>query len=150
MFSGRLNIEFEPNRLSQLYDAKKASGEKILDLTSSNPPKSGFVFDEKHVLAVSGMESMIYNPDPREIISARETIRVYYKEIGRNVNVNDIFITQETSETYSYLFKLLLNPGDEILIPQPCYPFFEYLAMLDSGGVEYFDFACASENNLQK
>ncbi len=138
MFSGRLNIEFEPNRLSQLYEAKKSAGEKILDLTSSNPTKSGFVYDEKHILAASGKESLSYNPDARGIITARETVRNYYNEIGRIISVNDIFITPGTSEAYSYLFKLLLNPGDEILIPQPCYPLFEYLAMLDSGSVSYY------------
>lgn len=139
MFSGRLNIEFEPNRLSRLYDAKSAKGEMIIDLTSSNPTKSGFIYDT-NILTKNFPESgaMIYNPDPRGLIAARETVRDYYKEIGKQVNIDDIFITPGTSEAYSYLFKLLLNPEDEILIPQPCYPLFEYLAMLDSGCVNYY------------
>lgn len=147
MFSGRLNIEFEPNRLSRLYDAKSAKGEKILDLTSSNPTKSGFIYDEKILTKnFSDNGALIYNPDPRGLMSARETVRDYYKEIGKQINTEDIFITPGTSEAYSYLFKLLLNPEDEILIPQPCYPLFEYLAMLDSGNVNYYPLSYEHKN----
>ncbi|MDD5360861.1 MAG: pyridoxal phosphate-dependent aminotransferase [Ignavibacteria bacterium] len=139
MFSKRLNIEFEPNQLSILFNAKIAKGEKIFDLTSSNPTKLNFSYEEKLILKnFIDEQSLVYNPDPKGLITARETVKEYYKSLGKKVNVEDIFITPSTSEAYSFLFKLLLDPDDEVLIPQPCYPLFEYLAMLDSGNVIYY------------
>jgi alanine-synthesizing transaminase len=139
MFSKRLNIEFEPNQLSLLFNAKIAKGEKIFDLTSSNPTKLNFTYEEKLILKnFIDEESLVYNPDPKGLITARGTVKEYYESLGKKLNIEDIFITPSTSEAYSFLFKLLLNPDDEVLIPQPCYPLFEYLAMLDSGNVIYY------------
>jgi len=139
MFSGRLNIDFEPNQLSLLYDAKKAKGENIFDLTSSNPTKLNFRYDEKSILKnFIDKESLEYNPDSKGLIRARKTVQEYYSSLGKKIDIDDIFITPSTSEAYSFLFKLLLNPGDEVMIPQPCYPLFEYLAILDSAKVIYY------------
>lgn len=139
MFSKRLNIDIEPNDLTLLYNAKKKSGEKIIDLTSTNPTKLDFNYDTKHILKhFIDERSLVYDPDPRGLICAREEISEYYKEKGRTVSTEDIFIVPSTSEAYSYLFKLILDADDEVLIPQPCYPLFEFLTKLDSGNVVYY------------
>jgi alanine-synthesizing transaminase len=139
MFSKRLNIEYEANELSLLYNIKKKHGEKIYDLTSSNPTKLNFKYDTRHILKhFIDDRSMVYEPDPKGLPGAREEVAKYYSEIGRMVNTEDLFIVPSTSEAYSYLFKLLLDTEDEVLIPQPCYPLFEFLAKLDSGKVEYY------------
>ncbi len=139
MFSRRLNIDIEPNELTLLYNAKKKHGERILDLTSTNPTKLDFNYDVKHILKhFIDERSLVYEPDPRGLLLAREEISKYYSEIGKDVSPDDIFVVPSTSEAYSYLFKLLLDTDDEVLIPQPCYPLFEFLAKLDSGRVVYY------------
>lgn len=139
MFSRRLNINVEPNELTLLYNAKKKYGERIYDLTSTNPTKLGFNYDAKHILKhFIDERSLVYEPDPRGLISAREEIAVYYSETGKYVQPDDIFIVPSTSEAYSYLFKLLLDADEEVLIPQPCYPLFEFLAKLDMCRVVYY------------
>ena len=74
----------------------------------------------------------------KEYCFAREEIANYYTEIGKEISVDDLFIVSSTSEAYSYLFKLLLNAEDEVLMPQPCYPLFEFLTKLDLGNVVYY------------
>lgn len=139
MFSRRLNIDIEPNDLTLLYNAKKKHGERILDLTSTNPTKLDFNYDTKHILKhFIDERSLVYEPDPRGLLLAREEISKYYSEIGKNVSPEDIFVVPSTSEAYSYLFKLLIDADEEVLIPQPCYPLFEFLAKLDSGRVAYY------------
>lgn len=139
MFSKRLNIEYEANELSLLYNLKKKQGERILDLTSSNPTKLNFKYDSKHIIKhFIDERSMVYEPDPRGMSGARDEVAKYYSENGREVNTDDLFIVPSTSEAYSYLFKLLLDAEDEVLIPQPCYPLFEFLTKLDLGRVEYY------------
>jgi alanine-synthesizing transaminase len=47
------------------------------------------------------------------------------------VDADHLVLTASSSESYSLLFKLLANPGDEVLVPTPSYPLFEFLAHLD-------------------
>lgn len=139
MFSKRLNINVEPNELTLLYKAKRKYNEKIIDLTSTNPTKLGFSYDTKQIVKhFIDERSLVYEPDPKGLLSAREEIAFYYTEIGKYVHPEDIFIVPSTSEAYSYLFKLLLDADEEVLIPQPCYPLFEFLAKLDMGRVVYY------------
>lgn len=139
MFSKRLNIEYDANELSLLYNLKKRNGEKILDLTSSNPTKLNFKYDAKHIIKhFIDERSLLYEPDPKGIMSAREEVSKYYSETGKTISPEDVFLVPSTSEAYSYLFKLLLDAEDEILMPQPSYPLFEYLMKLDLGNVVYY------------
>lgn len=139
MFSKRLNIDFEPNELSLLFNAKKKRGEKMWDLTSSNPTKLNFKYDSKHIIKhFIDEKSLVYEPEPKGMLSAREEVAKYYSGIGRNISAEDMFLVPSTSEAYSYLFKLLLDADDEIMIPQPCYPLFEFLTKLDLGKVIYY------------
>jgi aspartate/methionine/tyrosine aminotransferase len=130
MFSSRLNWSLPPNPLSRLLAEKRASGAAILDLTESNPTAAGFKYPEDRILAaLADPRSLCYEPEPAGIVAARAAVSGYYA--GR-VDAERILLTASTSEAYALLFKLLADPGDEVLIPRPSYPLFEFLAALES------------------
>ncbi len=133
MFSSRLNWSQRPNRLSTLLDEKRRSGKTVLDLTESNPTRAGLAYPEAEILAaLADASALRYHPSPRGLDTAREAVAAYYRDRGTQVPAENILLTASTSEAYAYLFKLLANPGDEILAPRPSYPLFEFLADLES------------------
>lgn len=133
LFSGRLNWSLQPNRLAQLVDAKRQAGAAILDLTESNPTRVGLAYPQAEILAAMADPSALrYHPSPRGLDSARQAVAGYYRERGIEIPAARVLLTASTSEAYGYLFKLLANPGDEILAPRPSYPLFEFLAGLES------------------
>jgi alanine-synthesizing transaminase len=139
MFSKRLNINLESNILSALYEEKKRKKEVIFDLTSANPTKLNFKYETKEIIKnFINEDSFLYEPNPRGLLRARKSVAEYYASLGKQVSPDDIFIVSSTSEAYSVLFKLLLDYEDEILVPQPCYPLFEYLAMMDFVKVKFY------------
>jgi alanine-synthesizing transaminase len=110
----------------------RASGTRLLDLTASNPTHCGFTYDAVSILAPLGDPSALrYDPDPRGLLPAREAVCHYYLDHGAVVDPERVFLTTSTSEAYSFLFRLLCDPGDEVLIGQPGYPLFDFLARLD-------------------
>src|SRR2546429_904693 len=132
MFSSRTDWPLTPNRLSEHLRARRERGLPILDLTESNPTRCGFSFDAEEILgALRDPRSLTYEPDPRGLRVAREAVARYYAERGAEVDPERIFLTTSTSEAYSYVFRLLANPGDSVLIPRPGYPLFDFLARLD-------------------
>jgi aspartate/methionine/tyrosine aminotransferase len=129
MFAKRTNWNLAPNRLSEALAAHRAAGKPLIDLTVSNPTACGFEYDSAAILdALSNPAALSYNPDPRGLESARRAVSGYYADRGENVSVEDIFLTTSTSEAYSYVFRTLCDPGDELLIPSPSYPLFDFLA----------------------
>lgn len=133
MFSSRLPWELKPNALSDLLQETHRTGARILDLTESNPTRAGFSYPGAELLkALSSPRALRYEPEPLGMESAREAVAAYYAERGVDVSPARIVLTASTSEAYSYLFKLLADPGDEILIPRPSYPLFDFLAGLES------------------
>src|ERR1700683_1855982 len=129
MFSDRTNWNLEANRLSELLARHRAGGRQVLDLTAANPTECGFEYDAAAILhALSNPEALTYTPDPKGLIAARQAVAAYYAERNETVPVEDIVLTTSTSEAYSFVFRTLCNPGDEILIPSPSYPLFDYLA----------------------
>jgi alanine-synthesizing transaminase len=133
VFSSRLNWSLRPNRLSALLEEKRAAGADVLDLTESNPTRAGFAYPQAEILtALADTDALRYHPSPRGLDSAREAVAGYYRDRGTKILVENILLTASTSEAYAYLFKLLANPGDEILAPRPSYPLFEFLADLES------------------
>ncbi|MFH1075889.1 MAG: pyridoxal phosphate-dependent aminotransferase [Pseudomonadota bacterium] len=133
MFSNRSNWNLSPNFLEVILEQKRAKGEHILDLTGSNPTTAGFSYPVDLILsALAQSEAMFYEPHPKGLFGARQAIAGYYKELGKTVDPDSIFITASTSEAYSLVFKLLADTGDEILIPQPGYPLLSYLGGLES------------------
>jgi alanine-synthesizing transaminase len=132
MFSQRTNWGLSPNALTRALAEARASGQTILDLTLSNPTECGVRPDSEAVLAaLANPEVMQYDPQPRGLLRARQAVCRYYRESHDfDVDPERLILTTSTSEAYSYLFRLLCNPGDEILVPKPSYPLFEFLADL--------------------
>jgi alanine-synthesizing transaminase len=132
MFSKRTDWQLTPNRFTEAQRALESSGREILDLTVSNPTRVGLHHDKQIFQALLNPQALDYDPQPKGLLSAREAVAAYYKEQGRKVDVDpeSLFLTTSTSEGYTYVFRLLCNPGDEVLVPKPSYPLFEFLADL--------------------
>ena len=132
MFSKRVSFNLHKNQLTLLLEEKRRSNVHIIDLTESNPTVAGFNYPEKALLtAISHKDSLIYSPSAKGLEATRNAISEYYSERGITVSAEDIVLTSSTSEAYSFLFKLLIDPGDQILIPRPSYPLFDFLARLE-------------------
>jgi alanine-synthesizing transaminase len=111
---------------------ERPGGRALLDLTVSNPTACGFRYDAEAVLGPLRQEAALgYDPDPRGMRSAREAVGRYYADHGAELDADAVVLTTSTSEAYSYLFRLLCDPGDEVLVAQPSYPLFDFLADLD-------------------
>jgi alanine-synthesizing transaminase len=131
MFSRRTDWKLTPNRFTEAIEEVRASGKEILDLTVSNPTRAGIEFDGPAILdSLRNQESLDYDPQPKGLLSAREAVAAYYRERGETVNPEHLALTTSTSEGYSHVFRLLANPGDEVLVPKPSYPLFDFLAEL--------------------
>jgi aspartate/methionine/tyrosine aminotransferase len=129
MFASRTNWNLKPNRLSEALERHKSSGRRLLDLSASNPTECGFNYDVLAILqALGNAESLQYHPDPHGLKSARQAVSDYYAARGERISVDDLVLTASTSEAYSFIFRLLCDPGDELLIPTPSYPLFDFLA----------------------
>lgn len=127
--SSRLPEGFEPNALSASLARLKAQGRDPIDLTASNPTRCGFVYPEAEIrAALSSPAVLAYDPDPLGSTAAREAIAAHH---GHGLRASDLLLTASTSEAYGLLFKLLGDPGDEVLVPSPSYPLFEWLARLE-------------------
>lgn len=129
MFSDRTGWNLERNKLSEALAKRRSSGLPLIDLMQSNPTQCGFHFDAQKILAaLNNPASLQYDPDPQGLPQAREAVAAYHRSRNCQISIDDIFLTTSTSETYSFLFRMLCNPGDELLIPQPGYPLFNFLA----------------------
>jgi alanine-synthesizing transaminase len=132
MFSTRTNWQRKPNRLTELYNLIQESGRPILDLTKSNPTECGFTYPSKEILSAFNNPRLLhYQPDPQGIIPARKAVCSYYNGKGVDISPHQVFLTASTSEAYSTVFKLLCNTGDDVLVPRPSYPLFDYLAQIN-------------------
>ena len=133
MFSRRTDWPLAPNAFTRALEQVRASGKGILDLTVSNPTEAGVQLDPDIVLgALANPDAMRYEPQPRGLLEARKAVCRYYRESHdiSDLDPERLVLTTSTSEAYSYVFRLLCNPGDEILVPKPSYPLFEFLADL--------------------
>ncbi len=129
MFADRANWNLKANPLSEALAEHRAAGKPVLDLTISNPTACGFEYDSRAILqALASPASLAYDPDPRGLLGARQAIAAYYAARGAEVPGDNTILTTSTSEAYSFVFRTLCNSGDEILIPEPSYPLFSFLA----------------------
>jgi alanine-synthesizing transaminase len=128
MFSSRTDWLLAPNRLTWQLDERRRQGLPVLDLTESNPTRCGFRPDPEILNSLQDPQSLVYEPDPRGLLVARQAVCEYYAARGVSITPEQIFLTTSTSEAYTYVFRLLADPGDKVLVPQPSYPLFDFLA----------------------
>src|SRR5262245_13092808 len=133
MFSRRTAWSREPNRVALRWDQLRAEGRPLFDLTEANPTQVGLhPATEAVARALADPRVSSYEPDPRGIPSARDAIARFLSQRGPQVSADRLVLTASTSEAYAWLFKLLCEPGDNVLVPQPSYPLFEFLTGLES------------------
>ena len=144
MFSHRTNWKLAQNRFTLAVQEIRRTGGKIVDLTASNPTRVGLTYGRNGILAALNSERALdYDPQAKGLLEARQAVAAYYgglahrEDAAGNVSVSGvevdpqrIILTTSTSEGYSFVFRLLCNPGDELLVPKPSYPLFEFLADL--------------------
>lgn len=151
MFSSRTPDDLEPNQLARLLEEQHAAGSELIDLTASNPTTAALpgaaAWQERMAQALAQGARAVYAPDPRGLLSAREAVCQYYRSRGHAgapglevaLDPQHVVLTASTSESYGFLFKLLCDPGDEVLIPAPSYPLFAHLAELDAVRVRSYE-----------
>jgi alanine-synthesizing transaminase len=131
-FSSRTQWNLTENELARAVREARASG-AVFDLTVSNPTACGFAYDADAILqSLSAPAALRYEPDPLGMMSAREAIALYYRDLGVKLDTGRLCLTTSTSEAYSFLFRLLCDPGDEVLVARPSYPLFDFIAQLDN------------------
>ena len=130
-FSKRTEWNTEESTLARAHRERMRAGLATADLTASNPTRCGFVYDVRLLELLTGPRGLDYDPQPLGLARSREAVCGYYADYGVEVWSDRVVLTTSTSEAYSFLFKLLCNPGDEIVVPEPGYPLFDFLAVLD-------------------
>jgi aspartate/methionine/tyrosine aminotransferase len=147
-FARRTSWNLATNLYSEALEAHRRAGRELLDLTASNPTTVGLQYREEEVLrALMNREALRYEPQPKGLLVAREAIAAYCAEHGARVSPDDLILTTSTSEAYSFVFRLLCNPGDAVLVPTPSYPLFDFLA--DIQDVKLFPYELVHDHGWQ-
>ena len=131
MFSKRTDWKLEENAYTRALRQHRQSGRTVLDLTASNPTTCGFQYDEAAILAaLQAPAALQYEPEPKGLPAARVAVVQYYQRKNPSARLDSerLILTTGTSEAYSFLFRLLCGPGDEIVIAHPSYPLLDFLA----------------------
>jgi alanine-synthesizing transaminase len=132
MFSSRVPSNLSRNALTAAVAAVRARGGEILDLTESNPTRAGFEYPPDLLAPLGDRRALVYAPSPLGSMEARRAVAADYARRGIAVDPSRIVLTASTSEAYSVIFKLLADPGDDVLVPRPSYPLFDHLTRLDA------------------
>ncbi len=139
MFASRTNWRLETNRLTRALEEHRKSGKQLFDLTISNPTECGLSYPQQEILAaLRNPRALLYRPESKGLLEARQGVADYYDgragfsaaPSGLRVDPERILLASGTSEAYTHIFRLLCEAGDEILVPAPSYPLFEFLADL--------------------
>ena len=131
-FASRTAWNLAPNRLARLAEERRRGGQAILDLTESNPTRCGFDYDERAILeALADRRGLEYAPDPQGLLEARRAVVEYYRAWKVALRPEQILLTSGSSEAYDLLFRLLADPGGNVLAPRPSYPLLEFLSCLN-------------------
>ena len=132
IYSNRLDWRYGSNRISQILKQKEHSGEKIIDLTESNPTKVRLDYPKNLILSsLSSSKSITYSPSAMGLDEPRLAVVKYYHDHAFKLEKEQILLTSSTSEAYSHILRLLADPNDNLLVPQPCYPLLHYLTALE-------------------
>ncbi len=129
--SDRVPVDANTNALTRLLAARRAAGVPVIDLTESNPTRAGIAYPPDLLAPLGDPAGLRYAPDPRGLEGARRAIAGDAARRGVTVSPDAVVLSASTSEMYSWLFKLLCNPGDTVLVPRPSYPLFEHLTRLE-------------------
>lgn len=130
MFSVRTAWDRTENELTRLLAEARASGRRLIDLTESNPTRCHIVELVSKVAELGHPRGALYEPLSLGHPIARQAVARHYEQQGYEVNPERVVISASTSESYGFLFHLLADAGDSVLIPQPSYPLFSWLATL--------------------
>lgn len=130
-FSSRTNWNTEETELARAHRLRIQAGLPVADLTASNPTRCGFQYPANLLDALADPRALDYDPQPRGMLSARQAVCGYYSDHGVALDPAQIVLATSTSEAYSYLFRLLCEAGSEVLVLQPGYPLFDFLATID-------------------
>ena len=120
-----------PNTISQVLEQYRRDAIPLVDLTESNPTRAGLSYPESILRPLADSAALRYEPQAFGLASAREAVARDAARRGASVDPDDVVLTASTSESYSWLFKLLCDPGDIVLVPAPSYPLFEHLTRLE-------------------
>ena len=132
MFSSRVPGELGPNTVAAAVERMRLSGRDFDDLTVSNPTDAGFDYPPALLAGLSDPSVLLYEPQPFGLIDAREAVAQEYTRRGVKTPASHVVLTASTSEAYAWLFKLLCDPGESVLVPTPSYPLFEHLTRLEN------------------
>ncbi len=130
-FSRRLPASVEPNAFSQVVAALKDQGAPLVDLTESNPTRAEIPYPADLLTSLADSRALQYDPNPFGLHDARAAVAADHARRKALVNPDDVVLTASTSEAYSWLFKLLCDPGDVVAVPRPSYPLFDHLTSLE-------------------
>ncbi len=130
-FSSRTNWNTEESELARAHRLRLEAGLPVADLTASNPTRCGFAYAANLLRALDDPRALDYDPQPQGMITAREAVCSYYADHGVALDPAQILLATSTSEAYSFLFRLLCEANSEVLVLQPGYPLFDFLARLD-------------------
>ena len=131
MRSSRLPADLAPNRLTDAVARRRAGGSGLVDLTESNPTRAGLAYPPDLLAPLASAAALAYAPQPFGVVSAREAVVADYARRGVATTTDRVCLAASTSEAYAWLFKLLCDPGDRVLVPRPSYPLFEHLTALE-------------------
>ena len=135
-FSSRLPEALGPNALTRAVARLRDAGVAWLDLTETNPTVVGLPYPTGLLQPLAGEAGLTYAPDSTGLASARAAVAAEYARRGVRLTSDRVVLTASTSEAYAWLFKLLCDPGDAVLVPQPSYPLFDLLTSLEAVGAQ--------------
>ncbi len=150
MFSERTRFDLRPNRLAERLAARRATGATLIDLTQSNPTCAGLPDAGDLLSPLTRDEARRYEPAPFGLETTRAAVAGDFGRRGTALAPDRVLLHTSTSEAYAFLFKLLCDPGDEVLVPRPGYPLFEFLAGLESVNVRRYTLAQDGEWHLDR
>ncbi len=150
MVSRRLPPFAATNALSRRLAELRGAGETWLDLTESNPTRVGLAYADDLLTALSDPRALVYEPQPFGLSAAREAVAADHLRRGAHVDPSQVVLTASTSEAYSWLFKLLCDPGAQVLVPRPSYPLFEHLTRLEAVEAVAYDLDTAAGTSTSR
>ena len=131
MPSRRLPPHVDLNALTRALATRRAEGRPVTDLTESNPTRAGLSYPPDLLAELASPRALRYDPRPFGLDAAREAVARDHLRRGAEIDPGRVVLTASTSEAYTWLFKLLCDPGDTVLVPRPSYPLFEHLTRLE-------------------